>query len=102
MYSHIITFKLLLLCYKALNGSGPVYIRDMLTISNPKKSGLRSADDYLRLDVPKTHLVTYGDRAYSFAVIELWNNIPLNLRDSRTVNAFKSALKTRLFNEAFQ
>ena len=44
-----IMFKLLLLCYKALNGAGPVYLKDMTQITEPKRSGLRSADDVLHL-----------------------------------------------------
>lgn len=96
-----IRFKLLLLCYKALNGSGPVYIRDMLTISTPKKPGLRSADDHLCLDVPRTHLVTYGDRAFSSAVTDLWNKLPLGLRGTVKVNKYKSDLKTYLYQDAF-
>ena len=92
-----IEFKVLLLCYKALNDGGPAYLKDMLHISEPQKSGLRSASDFLRLDRPKTELVTYGDRAFSFAAIELWNNLPLKLRAKETLSAFKSSLKTHLF-----
>ena len=87
-------FKLLLLCYKALNGAGPVYLKDMTQIAEPKRSGLRSADDFLHLERPHTQLVTVGDRAFSFAAIDLWNKLPLKLRDSKTLDTFKSDLKT--------
>ena len=50
-----IMFKLLLLCYKALNGAGPVYLKDMTQIAEPKRSGLRSADDFLHLERPCTY-----------------------------------------------
>ena len=92
-----IMFKLLLLCYKALNGAGPVYLKDMTQITEPKRSGLRSADDFLHLERPHTRLITVGDRAFSFAAIDLWNKLPLKLRDSKTLDTFKSDLKTYLF-----
>ena len=96
-----IDFKLLLLCYKALNDAGPAYITDMCTISMPNKSGLRSEKDYLHLDRAKTRLITYGDRSFSFAAIEQWSSLKLETRDCATVNAFKSSLKTHLFNQAY-
>ena len=92
-----IMFKLLLLCYKALNGAGPVYLKDMTQIAEPKRSGLRSADDFLHLERPHTPLITVEDRAFSFAAIDLWNKLQLKLRDSKTVDTFKSDLKTYLF-----
>ena len=92
-----IMFKLLLLCYKALNGAGPVYLKDMTQLAEPKRSGLRSADDFLHLERPHTRPITVGDRAFSFAAIDLWNKLPLKLRDSKTLDTFKSDLKTYLF-----
>ena len=92
-----IMIKLLLLCYKALNGAGPVYLKDMTQIAEPKRSGLRSANDFLHLERPHTRLITVGDRAFSFAAIDLWNKLPLKLRDSKTLDTFKSDLKTHLF-----
>ena len=94
-----IMFKLLLLCYKALNSAGPVYLKDMSQIAEPKRSGLRSEDDVFHSERPHTGLITVGDRAFSFAAIDLWNKLPLKLRDSKTVDiyTFKSDLKTYLF-----
>ena len=95
-------FKLLLLCYKALNGAGPVYLKDMTQLAEPKRSGLRSADDFLHLERPHTRLITVGDRAFSFAAIDLWNKLPLKLRDSKTLDTFKSDLKTYLFKYKYE
>ena len=92
-----IMFKLLLLCYKALNGAGPGYPKDMTQIAEPKRTGLRSGDNVLHLERPQTRLITVGDRAFSFAAIDLWNKLPLKLRDSKTGDTFKSYLKTYLF-----
>ena len=51
--------------------AGPVYLKDMTQIAEPKRSGLRSADDFLHLERPHTRLITVGDRAFSFAAIDL-------------------------------
>ena len=90
-------FKLLLLCYKALNGCWTSLPQAYDPDPEPKRSGLRSADDVLHLERPHTRLNTVGDRAFSFAAIDLWNKLPLKLRDSKTVDTFKSDLKTYLF-----
>ena len=87
-----IMFKFLLHCYKALNSAGPVYLKDMTQIAEPIRPGLLSVDDVLHLERPYTRLITVGDRAFSFAAIDLWNKLPLQLRDSKT-----SDLKTYLF-----
>ena len=86
-------FKLLLLCYKALNSAGPVYLKDMTQIAEPKRFGLPSANDVLHLERPQTRLITVGDRTFSFAAIVLWNKLPLKLKDSKTVDTFKLILK---------
>jgi len=91
-----INYKILLLTYKALNGQGPVYIKDMLVPC----TGLRSREKLL-LKIPATKLVTYGDRAYSKAAPILWNALPLELRQCKTTNTFKNRLKTHLFKIAF-
>ena len=69
----------------------------MTKIAEPKRSGLRSEDDVLHRERPHTRLITVGDRAFSFAAVDLWNKFALKLRDSKTVDTFKSDLKTYLF-----
>ena len=53
-----ITFKLLLITYKAVHGLEPQYICELVEM---KQSGreLRSTNQYL-LEIPKTRLKTYG------------------------------------------
>ncbi len=62
--------------------------------------GLRS-DNQLELAVPITHLVTYGDRAFSAAAANLWNSIPVAIRLCNTVTTFKICIKIYLFNQWF-
>jgi hypothetical protein len=91
-----IVYKLLLLTYKALNGQTPPYICELLKLHVPGHSGLRSGCQNL-LHVPRYSTSSYGLRAFSVAAPKLWNRLPLEIRNSRTVNNFKSMLKTHLF-----
>ena len=58
-----IKYKILLLTYKALHGTAPKYISELLTLSN---SNLRSNANNDFLLAPKSKSVRYGDRTFSF------------------------------------
>ena len=47
------------------------------------------------------YLSTLGDRSFYMAVPKLWDDLPLFIRNISSVNAFKKALKTHLFQKAF-
>ena len=95
-----ITFKTLLLTYKALNNEAPSYLSDLLLMHNPGKN-LRSSCDPILLNIPKSRLKTFGDRAFSVAAPHLWNTLPLHIRSSKSTAVFKRNLKTHLFNLAY-
>ena len=46
-------------------------------------------------------LSTLGDRSFHMAAPKLWNDLPLFMRNIFSVNTFKEALKTHLFQKAF-
>ena len=95
-----IQFKILLLTYKARNGLAPSYITDLITTKVQTSSmNLRSSStSHLQLAPgPRTH-TRYGDRAFSVCAPTLWNNLPIPIRNSATVETFKKSLKTYLFN----
>ena len=87
--------KLLLYVFKSLNGMAPVYLSNCFKLHVPKRN-LRSSKDRLRLDYPRTR-VQAGDKSFTVCASKLWNNIPVHIRQSVSVNAFKKALKTYLF-----
>jgi len=91
-----IKYKILLLTYKALNHEGPEYIQDLLVPC----TGLRSKEKSL-LKKPLSKSVKYGDRAFSRAAPQLWNELPDELRHCKTVDAFKRKLKTYLFGKVY-
>ena len=89
------SFKLLLLVYKSLNGLGPCYLKDLLTYHKPKREGLRY--DPMSLQVPRSNLKTYGERSFRKVAAVEWNRLPLNIRMAKSLQSFKTALKTHLF-----
>lgn len=90
-----ITFKVLLLTYRCLNGTAPQYLDDLITRYSPARS-LRSSSQSL-LVVPKTRLKTVGQRAFIFASPHEWNKLPQDIKSAETVTVFKQSLKTHLF-----
>ncbi len=89
-----ISYKILLLAYKALNGLAPAYLTSLLSRYNPSRS-LRSQNSGL-LVVPRIAKSTKGGRAFSYLAPKLWNSLPDNIRGSDTLSLFKSRLKTSL------
>ena len=95
-----IVYKILTLTYRCLHGSAQDYLSELLTPYAPSRT-LRSSDSTL-LSVPKSRTKSYGDRAFRNASPKLWNNLPLNIRQSETFSTFKSSLKSYLFKESFE
>jgi hypothetical protein len=53
------------------------------------------------LYIPKTNCKTLGDRAFAHAAPQLWNSLPLDVRNCENISVFKKRLKTFLFNKAY-
>ena len=96
---HRISYKILLLTYKALNGHAPQYLSALISKYVPPRP-LRSEDQYL-LSSPRWRLETFGKRAFSKAAPTLWNPLPLSVKQAPSIDSFKTRLKTYLFNKAF-
>ena len=79
--------------YKALDGLAPLYICDMLERYIPARINSLMIIFY--------YLKSYGGRAFSIVAPKLWNNLPLDIKLSPTVNVFKSRLKTYLFKNSY-
>ena len=93
-----ITYEILLLMYKALNGMASKYIADLLQPYTPMKQ-LRSSSKNL-LVTPKSHLKFYCDRSFQIAAPMLWNSLTDGIRSIQNLDVFKNKIKTLLFREA--
>ena len=90
-----ITYKLMVLVYKCVNGTAPAYLCRLI---QPKcrDSRLRQPSDLeLHRPVPKKAI---GTAAFGFVGPDRWNKLPERLRESASLNIFKRDLKTHLFS----
>ena len=96
---HRINFKLMCLTYKALHGSAPAYLSDLLKNYCPVIP-LCSAEQGL-LIVPKARTIKYSQRAFAHIASTLYNQLPLEVRKAPNFDTFKSRLKTHYFKLAY-
>ena len=94
-----IKFKILITTYKALHGLAPGYISDLIHQYTPART-LRSSSD-IQLTVPKTKLVSCGDRAFRSAAPRLWNSLPNDIKLAPSLDVFKRKLKTHFFVQCY-
>ena len=93
-----IIYKVVLLTFKALHGLAPKYLSDLLEVYTPSRSLRSSTSNLLTSAQSRTKA---GDRAFKSAAPILWNGLPATLRSLDSLNKFKSALKTHLFNKYY-
>ena len=95
-----IKFKIIMLTYKAFHKLAPSYL-SALTTPKTRTSSMRlrsSSTAHLHLAPgPRTH-TRYGNRAISVCAPQLWNNLLHEIRESPTLETFKSKPKTYMFN----
>jgi len=94
-----IQYKILLITYKAITGKAPDYLCSLISIKASARS-LRSSKQIM-LQVPVSKLKSYGDGSFSVAGPVLWNRLPESVKSAKTMDHFKSLLKTYLFDAAF-
>ncbi|XP_062415699.1 uncharacterized protein LOC134107832 [Pungitius pungitius] len=95
-----IQFKTLVLTYHAVNGSGPVYIQDMVKPYIPTRT-LRSVS--AKLLVPPSLREKHSARSRLFAVLapRWWNELSDEIRTAESLYIFRRKLKTHLFRLYF-
>ena len=97
-----IVFKILLLSFKILHGTAPTYLESLISLKPQSCYNLRRSSDTLLLKQPSfISEATLGDRSFTWAAPKLWNALPFEVRDSKSLDIFKSKLKTHLFRLAF-
>ncbi len=88
--SYRINFNILLFVCKALHGTAPPYIADLIQTKKSKRA-LRSESLSL-LEVPRTCRKMRGDRSFVAAAPRLWNGLPLYIRQCSTLGEHNSLL----------
>ena len=95
-----IKYKLLTFVWKSLNNISPSHISNMLIWKEISRN-LRRLDTNT-LVIPRTNLITFGDRAFEKAAPVLWNRLPIEIRNAETLAIFQSRLKTSLFIQYYE
>ena len=93
-----IQYKLLVTTYKALHGSAPYYLSEMLQPYQSTRT-LRSNELQL-LHVPRARC-GYGDRSFAVVAPRLWNSIPLVIKSCTNTSISKNCIKTYFFTITF-
>ena len=90
-----LAFNKAIFTYKALNGQTPEYITNLLKpVAETRDRHLRSSSNGT-LAVPRSHTSIF-DNSFSVSAPKLWNSLPVYLRNSSTLNGFKSGLRNAL------
>ena len=92
-----IEFKIAMLVHKCIYGVSPQYLLDLIKIKESSQYQLRSYRAYNAYRTKKT----LGDRAFENVAPEVWNRLPLEIRQCQSLNTFKVLLKTHLSKLAF-
>ena len=83
-------FKILLLVYKSIKGNSPKSIKFEF-----KQKNCRS-EDFLKLKICFRN-TTHERRTFAYNAPRLWNALPLQIRTEESLDSFKKAVKTLLF-----
>ena len=72
---------------------GPAYLQDMLKYGNLIHN--------VQLVEPRVQTMM-GDRAFQKYAPKLWNSTPAQIKESGTLEGFKTTLKTHLFESTYK
>ena len=97
-----IEYKLAVLVYRCLHGLAPTYLTNELRRVSEigERQRLRSASTHA-LVVPRTRLLTVGDRAFPAVAARTWNSLPDTVTTAPSLSTFKRHLKTVLFTRSY-
>ena len=85
---------------KSLHGLSPEYIRAMVELHTPERTGLRS-EIFLHLKVPNLKRKTFAARSYIVVTPIWWNKLQNTIKQADNIDIFKTKLKTYFFNTYF-
>ena len=92
-----IQYKLAIITLRALTTGHPTYLADLLhrrvAVRHKRSSTLNS------LVVPSIR-TKLASRAFSHAAPTIWNNLPHDVRETTSINSFRTRLKTFYFKSA--
>ena len=76
------------LMYKVKTGSAPQYVNELF-VNQESQYDMRDNDKFT---LPHYNTITYGKNSMKYYGAKLWNNIPVAIKTSPSLNTFKSAI----------
>ena len=95
-----IDFKIAAITHKCLYGTASQYLKNLLILA-PTPRNLRSSTDKTRLIVSFTKCKTLAVQSFSISAPNVWNQLPMLLREISNFELFKRQLKTHYYWVAF-
>ena len=96
-----ISFKLVVLTYRAIHGVGPSYLQPCFTRVVDMPSRLLRSSGSDRLHVPIIGRSTVGSRTFTASGAALWNDLPAHVTAALSLAVFRQRLKTFLFSRSY-
>jgi hypothetical protein len=97
-----IQFKIALLIFKCLNNMAQEYLKNVISLKIDTRKSLRVDNDYFLLHQPPEPRCSHTRSSFSYSAPKDWNELPYGLRTMTSLEAFKTALKTKLFRKAYR
>ena len=91
-----IQYKILTIMYKGIKNIAPKYVMDLIEISKLRRDNMWSTNAGIRLNVPPVRYKTFAARSFHYAATTLWNALPKNIIESKTLDKFQQALKIHI------
>ena len=95
---YTIVFKINTLVYKTLYTNQPVYLRELLSLSEKRRTRASGTRELIRPRTPKTKA---GSRAFYVVAPYLWNSLPAEVRIAETYSIFRKKIKTHFIAFCF-
>ena len=84
--------------YKRTQRTVPEYLIDSLVMNSDVHSrNTRYAK--CNFSCPKYNRITEGGRSFTVSAVQLWNNLPVEIKSKPSLKSFKSALRDYYFKE---
>ena len=97
-FTQRVQYHVCVMVFKSLNGQAPEYLSNLLTkCSETNVRSLRSSkQETLKVPFART---TYYEKSFSVTGPELWNSLPIQIRQSSNLIKFKQSVKSFYLGE---
>jgi hypothetical protein len=96
-----IQFMILLLNFRAIHGSSPQYIMDLITFKEPTRYCLRSQNSITLMRPRGKYLATLGDSSFCAAAPKVWNSLPAEIRSLDVLTCLNHQLRLLFLTNIF-